>query len=103
MSQRRQQFGMLKFFPSKKLVNCSSAILSANKFIRKLKGGSQSNLVQANDSKYYVVKMMEKPQGSNILANESLGAAVASAVDLPVADNKGIYLSDTFIDSFPEL
>lgn len=46
---------------------------------------------------------MENPQGSNVLANESLGATVASAVGLPVADNKGIYLSDTFIDSFPDL
>jgi hypothetical protein len=94
---------MIEFFPSKKLVHCSSAILSANKFIRKLRGGSQSSLVQANDSKYYVVKMMENPQGSNVLANESLGATVASAVGLPVAENKGIYLSDTFIDSFPDL
>jgi hypothetical protein len=93
----------IEFFPSKNLVHCSSAILSANKFIRKLNGGSQSNLVQANDSKYYVVKMMENPQGSNILANESLGTAVARAVGLPVADSKGIYLSDTFIDSFPAL
>jgi hypothetical protein len=95
--------GTIEFFPSKELLYCSSAILSANKFIRKLRGGSQSNLVQANDSKYYVVKMMENPQGSNILANESLGVAVASAVGLPVADNKGIYLSNTFIDSFPDL
>jgi hypothetical protein len=95
--------GMIEFFPSKNLVHCSSAILSANKFIRKLKGGSQSNLIQANDSNYYVVKMMENPQGSNVLANESLGSRVASAVGLPVADNKGIYLSDTFIDRSPDL
>jgi hypothetical protein len=95
--------GMIEFFPSKNLVHCSSAILSANKFIRKLNGGSQSILVQANDSKYYVVKMMENPQGSNVLANESLGATVARAVGLPVAHNKGIYLSDTFIDNFRDL
>jgi hypothetical protein len=94
---------IIEFFPSKELLHCSTAILSANKFVRKLSGGSQSNLVQANDSKYYVVKMMGNPQGSNVLANESLGAAVASAVGLPVADNKGIYLSDSFIDSFPDL
>jgi hypothetical protein len=98
-----KQLGMIKFFPSNKLVHCSSAILSANKFIRKLNGGSQSILIQANDSKYYVVKMMENPQGSNVLANEALGATVARAVGLPVADNNAIYLSDSFIDSFPDL
>ncbi|WP_433968322.1 HipA family kinase [Tunturiibacter gelidiferens] len=86
-----------------KLHPCSNAILSANKYIRKMKGGSQSILVRANDGRHYVVKMTDNPIGPNLLANEHLGSHVAKAVGLPVAEAKGILLSDSFIDSHPDL
>jgi hypothetical protein len=86
-----------------KLHPCSNAILSANKYIRKMKGGSQSILVRANDGKHYVVKMTDNPIGSNVLANESMGSSIAKAVGLPVAEAKGIVISDSFIDSHPDL
>jgi hypothetical protein len=86
-----------------KLHPCSNAILSANKYIRKMKGGSQSILVRANDGRHYVVKMTDNPGGPNLLANEHMGSHVAKAVGLPVAEAKGICLSDSFIDSHPDL
>jgi hypothetical protein len=82
---------------------CSNAILSANKYIRKMKGGSQSILVRANDGRHYVVKMSDNPIGPNLLANEHMGSLVAKAVGLPVAEARGICLSDSFIDSHPDL
>jgi hypothetical protein len=82
---------------------CSTVFLSANKYIRKMKGGSQSILVQCDDNRFYVVKMAGNPQGSNILANEFLGSVIAHAVGLPVAECRVIRLSDHFIDSDPEL
>jgi hypothetical protein len=82
---------------------CSNAILSANKYIRKMKGGSQSILVRANDGRHYVVKLTDNPAGPNILANEYMGSLLAKALGLPVAEGKGICLSDSFIDSHPEL
>ena len=68
-----------------------------------MKGGAQSILVLANDGKYYVVKMTGNPQGANTLANELLGSLIVKSVGLPVAEGKGIYLSDSFIDSDPDL
>jgi hypothetical protein len=88
---------------NKELQHCSNVILSAEKYIRKMRGGSQSILVQANDGRYYVVKMIGNPQGPNILANELLGNFLAKSVGLPTAEGKGIYLSDSFIDSHPDL
>lgn len=76
-----------------------NAIFSANKYIRKMRGGSQSILVQANDGRYYIVKMMGNPQGVNTLANEYMGTLMAQSAGLPVANHKAIYLSDSFIDS----
>ena len=71
---------------------CSTVFLSANKYIRKMKGGSQSILVQCDDNRFYVVKMAGNPQGSNILANEFLGSVIAHAVGLPVAECRVIRL-----------
>ncbi|WP_433968308.1 HipA family kinase [Tunturiibacter gelidiferens] len=82
---------------------CSNAILTANLYIRKMKGGSQSILVLANDGRHYVVKMTDNPIGPNVLANEHLGSHVAKAVGVPVAEAKGICLSDSFIDSHPDM
>lgn len=68
-----------------------------------MKGGSQSILVQCDDNRFYVVKMVGNPQGSNILANEFMGSVIAHAVGLPVAECRAIRLSDHFIDSHPEM
>ena len=78
---------------------CCTVFLSANKYIRRMKGGSQSILVQCDDNRFYVVKMAGNPQGPNVLANEFLGSVIAGAVGLPVAESKAIYISDHFIDS----
>jgi hypothetical protein len=81
---------------------CSTVFLSANKYIRKMKGGSQSILVQCDDNRLYVVKMAGNPQGPNVIANEFLGSVIAGAVGLPVAESMVIHLSDHFIDSEPD-
>jgi hypothetical protein len=47
--------------------------------------------------------MTGNPQGANTLANELLGSLIAKSVGLPVAEGKGIYLPDGFIDSCPDL
>ena len=78
-------------------------ISTANKFIRKMRGGSQAILVQGDDGEYVVVKMLGSPQGANILANEFIGSAVAFAAGLPVVPGGFVYLSNDFIDKNPGL
>jgi hypothetical protein len=82
---------------------CSNIILSANRYIRKMKGGSQSIFVRANDGRHYVVKLNDNPAGPNLLANEKMGSSIAKAVGIPVAESRGILLSESFIDSHPDL
>jgi hypothetical protein len=82
---------------------CSTVFLSANKYIRKMKGGSQSILVQCDDDRFYVVKMAGNPQGPNVMANEFLGSVIAGAVGLPVAESMAIHLTNHFIDSDPDI
>jgi hypothetical protein len=77
----------------------SLSVLEAMAVFRRLRGGSQSLLVLASDGDLYVVKMMENPQGANVLANEALGTELASYLGLPVPEWRSIFLSDDFLDS----
>jgi hypothetical protein len=76
----------------------SSGVLSATQCVRKMRGGSQPNLIQCDNGQYYIVKMTENPQGPNVLANEWLGGFLGKAAGLPVAEGDLVYLSDSFID-----
>ena len=47
-----------------------STIVSIERIVRRMRGGSQSQLVQADDGFYYVAKFNGNPQGSRTLINE---------------------------------
>lgn len=77
--------------------------IEAVSFIRHLRGGSQSALIQGNDGQLYRAKFYKNPQGPNLLANEWIGTALASSVGLPVAPSVMIRISDQFLEQYPEL
>ncbi len=52
--------------------------------IRRMRGGSQSQLLRCSDGNYYVVKFQNNPQGLRILANELLASRLAALLGLPV-------------------
>lgn len=53
--------------------------------VRRMPGGSQSQLMRVEDGNYYVVKFPNNPQGVRILANEMMGASLASLLGIPAA------------------
>jgi hypothetical protein len=83
--------------------SCSNIVISASKYIRKMRGISQAVFIRANDGKHYVVKMNDNPAGFNLLANEHFGSVVAEAVGLPVVKPQAIFFSENFIDCHPDL
>ena len=48
--------------------------LTAVRHIRKMRGGAQSHLLEADDGRWYVVKFRNNPQHRRILINEMLSA-----------------------------
>ena len=54
--------------------------------VRRMRGGSQAHLMRGEDGGTYVVKFQNNPQGTRILANEMLGAALATRLGLPTAE-----------------
>lgn len=71
--------------------------LRAVQYIRRMRGGAQAHLVRCSDDNYYVIKVVNNPQGSRILATELLGARLAKLLGLPVAEGAIVMVSQSLI------
>lgn len=81
----------------------SSPNVTATKFVRQMRGGTQSCLLQASNGNFYVVKLLGNPQGSKVLFHEALGTELMRDLGFPVPDWVPIEISDEFIDDTPEI
>lgn len=77
--------------------------LTVTYFLKKLRGGSQSNLVRCSDGKLYVLKLASNPQGSQSLANEVMGAHLMQGLGLPIPPWRLVVLTRQVIKAFPAL
>jgi len=80
-----------------------SQSLYAMQQIRKLRGGSQAQLLRASDGKYYVIKSAQNPQHVRVLANEMLATRLGQLLELPVPSVEAIEVSEWLIQHSGEL
>lgn len=59
-------------------------MLQALEQVRRMRGGSQSQLMRCDDQNLYVVKFQNNPQGLRVLVNELVAGRLASRIGLPV-------------------
>jgi hypothetical protein len=78
------------------------AIYAVEHLLR-MRGGSQSHLMQCSDDNFYIVKCQHNPQGSRILANEFFGTRLAELLGLPVPATSIVELDGWLIDHEPKL
>ena len=76
----------------------STLAILAVQAIRKMRGGSQSQLMLGDDSNLWIVKFQNNPQHLHILANEMLGTRLAAAVGLTVPTTDVVAVSQTLVD-----
>ena len=72
-----------------------------SRFIRKLRGSSQSILAEADDGEMYVVKFLNNLQGPNVLFNEAMGTELYQRAMLPVPRCRRLMLTAAFLDENP--
>jgi len=77
--------------------------LQARNLIRKMRGGAQSHLIEAEDGAYYIVKFTNNPQHRRILVNEWLASVFLRYLQIHVPDTAVIELTPEFISANPEL
>ncbi|MFP5208233.1 MAG: hypothetical protein ACLGRW_02975 [Acidobacteriota bacterium] len=73
----------------------------AERFICKLRGGSQPILVEDTDGLLYVLKFASNLQGANVPFNESVGSDLFKACGLAVAPWKSVLVTNSFLDRNP--
>jgi hypothetical protein len=71
--------------------------------VRRMRGGSQAQLIRCSDQNLYVVKFRNNPQHQRVLANEMLVALLARIVGLPVPEPAIVDVSEWLVRDTPEL
>ena len=62
----------------------AAPVLSAVQQVRRMRGGSQSQLMRASDGGFYIVKFQNNPQDVRVLANEFFATRLGLWLGLPM-------------------
>ncbi len=77
--------------------------LTAVRHVRKMRGGAQAHLLEADDGHWYVVKFRNNPQHRRILVNELLAAEFLNYLKIATPETAVISVSREFLEANPEV
>ncbi len=77
--------------------------LTACRHVRKMRGGAQSHLLEADDGHFYIVKFQNNPQHRRILVNELVSAVFLDYLQVSAAPGTFILLTPEFLNANPEI
>ena len=77
--------------------------LTAVRHVRKMRGGAQSHLLEADDGCWYVVKFRNNPQHRRILVNELVSSVLLGYLKISTPRMALIHLSPEFLEANPEI
>ena len=77
--------------------------LTARRHIRKMRGGAQSHLLEADDGHFYVVKFRNNPQHRRILVNEAVSAVFLKYLQISAAAAGIIQITPEFLAANPDI
>lgn len=77
--------------------------LNARRHVRKMRGGAQAHLIEADDGQFYVVKLRENPQHRRVLINESVSAVFLRYLELSAPEVVIVSVSPEFLAANPEV
>jgi hypothetical protein len=77
--------------------------VQARRFLRKMRGGTQSHLIEADDGRCYVVKFKNNPQHRRILVNEWLAAHFLRYLQIATPKTAVVNISAEFLRENPEV
>ena len=87
----------------KPTLSANRSPVNARRFIRKMRGGAQAHLLEADDGGYYIVKFQNNPQHRRILVNEFIAAEILAYLQISCPGHQIIRLSPEFIAANPEV
>lgn len=75
----------------------------ARQFLRKMRGGAQAHLIEADDGRAWVVKFSNNPQHRRILVNETIASVLLSYLRISQPEAALVELSPEFLLANPEV
>jgi len=76
--------------------------LTAVRHVRKMRGGAQAHLLEADDGHWYVVKFRNNPQHRRVLVNEALSAILLDYLQISAPRTALIQVTRGFLEANPE-
>jgi hypothetical protein len=77
--------------------------LTAVRHIRKMRGGAQSHLLQADDGHWYVVKFRNNPQHRRILINELVSSVLLDYLKISAPQTALLRVTAEFLGAHPDV
>lgn len=77
--------------------------VTAQGFVRKMRGEAQAHLLSANDGRCYVVKFSNNPQGHRILVNELIGSLLLRALGIATPEVVLMHVDEQLLQDNPEV
>jgi hypothetical protein len=77
--------------------------VNAHRYLRKMRGGAQAHLLEADDGNFYVVKFRNNPQHRRILINDWLGAAFLRYLRISGPETQIVNVSADFLAANPDV
>ena len=77
--------------------------VNARRLIRKMRGGAQAHLLEADDGHFYVVKFRNNPQHRRVLINEWIASTFLQYLQVAAPETAIVQLTPEFLANTPEV
>ncbi len=77
--------------------------LTAIRHVRKMRGGAQAHLLEADDGNWYVVKFRNNPQHWRVLVNELICGTLLDYLKIAAPETALVHVSEGFLAANPEV
>ena len=76
--------------------------IRAKKWLRRMRGGAQSHLIEGDDGHFYVLKAKNNPQHRRILVNEWVASVLLSYLQIEAPSPELLEVTASFVEAHPE-
>lgn len=77
--------------------------VNARRLIRKMRGGAQSHLLEADDGHFYVTKFRNNPQHRRVLINEAIAGTFLKYLQIAAPAHSLVGLGSDFLSANPDI
>ena len=77
--------------------------VNAVRFVRKMRGGAQAHLLEADDGNFYIVKFQNNLQHRRILVNEAIASEILAHLEIAAPETSLVAIHPRFLAANPDV